>query len=59
MQWDVPVHVTKSMTKTKMTIKKITMMFPTKGNLLMIQRMVEIIKYEVPAPAIYKYIKAH
>ena len=44
MQWDVPVNMTKSMTKTKMTIKKITMMFPTKGILLMIQRMVEKIK---------------
>ena len=37
------MHMTKSMTKTKMTIKKITMMFPTKGILLMIQRMVKII----------------
>ena len=44
MQFDVPVHMTKSMTKTKMAIKKITMMFPTKGILLMIQRMVEMIK---------------
>ena len=33
----------KSKTKAKMEIKKITMMFPTKGILLMIQRMVKII----------------
>ena len=41
--------MTESMTKTKMTIEKITTMFQTKGILLMIQRMVKIIRNEVPA----------